>query len=77
MQISNRDLLHAVVGMYDVSLSEMTPDVIYATVCERWARTVILVRDLKGKGIIQSIRTPKKTAVIILKYRTMWFYHIE
>ncbi|KAL5017294.1 hypothetical protein ScPMuIL_006883 [Solemya velum] len=44
--ISNRDLLHAVVGLYDVSLSEMTPDVLYATVCERWARTIILVRDI-------------------------------
>ncbi|KAK3091532.1 hypothetical protein FSP39_020563 [Pinctada imbricata] len=45
--ISDRDLLHAVVGLYDVSLSEMTPDVLYSTVCEKWARTIILVRDLK------------------------------
>ncbi|OWF56345.1 uncharacterized protein LOC110449214 [Mizuhopecten yessoensis] len=45
--ISNTDLLHAVVGLYDVSLSEMTPDVLYATVCEKWARTIVLVRDLK------------------------------
>ncbi|XP_060077768.1 uncharacterized protein LOC132557295 [Ylistrum balloti] len=45
--ISNTDLLHAVVGLYDVSLSEMTPDVLYSTVCEKWARTIVLVRDLK------------------------------
>ncbi|KAL4235608.1 hypothetical protein ACF0H5_004004 [Mactra antiquata] len=45
--ITNRDLLHAVIGLYDVSLSEMTPDVLYSTVCEKWARTIILVRDLQ------------------------------
>lgn len=47
-QITNRDLLHAVVGLYNVSLSEMTPDVLYSTVCEKWARTIVLVRDLQG-----------------------------
>jgi len=41
-------LLHAVVGLYDVSLSEMTPDVLYSTICEKWARTIIFVRDLQG-----------------------------
>ncbi|XP_056020294.1 uncharacterized protein LOC125668607 isoform X2 [Ostrea edulis] len=45
--ISNRDLLHAVVGLYDVSLSDMTPDVLYSSVCDKWARTVILVRDVQ------------------------------
>ncbi|KAL3867893.1 hypothetical protein ACJMK2_040738 [Sinanodonta woodiana] len=45
--VSDMDLLHAVVGLYDVSLSEMTPDVLYSTVCERWARTIILLRDVK------------------------------
>ncbi|CAC5377426.1 unnamed protein product [Mytilus coruscus] len=46
--ISNKDLLHSVVGLYDVSLSEMTPDVLYSTVCEKWARTIVIVRDVKG-----------------------------
>ncbi|XP_062613962.1 uncharacterized protein LOC134275707 isoform X1 [Saccostrea cucullata] len=45
--ISNRDLLHAVVGLYDVSLSDMTPDVLYSSVCDKWARTVVLVRDVQ------------------------------
>ncbi|XP_067678316.1 uncharacterized protein [Haliotis asinina] len=45
--VSNKDLLHAVVALYDVSLSEMTPDVLYSTVCDKWARTVVLVRDIK------------------------------
>ncbi|XP_050402209.1 uncharacterized protein LOC126818717 [Patella vulgata] len=45
--ISNSDLLHAVVGLYDIALSEMTLDVLYATVCERWARTIVLVQDVK------------------------------
>lgn len=45
--ISNRDLLHAVVGLYDVSLSDMTPDVLYSSVCDKWARTIVLVRDVQ------------------------------
>ncbi|XP_074641574.1 uncharacterized protein LOC141899273 isoform X2 [Tubulanus polymorphus] len=45
--VSNRELLHAVIGLYDVSLSEMTPDVLYNTVCEKLARTIILVRDIQ------------------------------
>ncbi|XP_069127869.1 uncharacterized protein [Argopecten irradians] len=55
--ISNTDLLHAVVGLYDVSLSEMTPDVLYSTVCEKWARTIVLVRDLKET--VNSLREKK------------------
>ena len=51
-QIPNRDLLHAVVGLYDVSLSEMTPDVLYATVCEKWARTILLLKTEKGNCFI-------------------------
>ena len=50
-QITNKELLHAVVGLYDVSLGEMTPDTLYATVCERWARTIILLRDVNGKKL--------------------------
>ncbi|GFO03135.1 hypothetical protein PoB_002964000 [Plakobranchus ocellatus] len=45
--VSNRDLLHAVVGLYDISLSDMESDTIYTTVCARWARTIVLVQDLK------------------------------
>ncbi|PVD23579.1 hypothetical protein C0Q70_16851 [Pomacea canaliculata] len=45
--ISNRDLLHAVVGLYDVNLSDMTADCLYSTICEKWARTILLVRDVK------------------------------
>ena len=48
LQISNQDLLHAVVGLYDVCLSDMTPDCIYDTICEKWARTIVLVRDRQG-----------------------------
>ena len=48
LQISNRDLLHAVVGLYDACLADMTPDCIYDTICEKWARTIVLVRDLQG-----------------------------
>ncbi|KAL8580354.1 hypothetical protein ACOMHN_037453 [Nucella lapillus] len=44
--ISNQELLHAVVGLYDVCLSDMTADCIYNTISEKWARTILLVRDL-------------------------------
>jgi len=49
IQIPNRELLHAVIALYNTSLSEMTPEVLYATVCERWSRSVILLRDVKGR----------------------------
>ncbi len=48
VQVSTRDLLHAVVGLYSISLSEMTPDVLYTTVCEKWGRTILLLRDIPG-----------------------------
>lgn len=38
------------VGLYDVSLSDMTPDVLYSSVCDKWARTIVLVRDSQGTG---------------------------
>ncbi|XP_071117831.1 uncharacterized protein [Haliotis cracherodii] len=57
--VSNKDLLHAVVALYDVSLSEMTPDVLYATVCDKWARTVVLVRDIKETQ--ESLNTAKQS----------------
>ena len=43
------------VGLYDVSLSEMTPDVLYATVCEKWARTILIVRDTTGVCVLCKI----------------------
>ncbi|XP_041358936.1 uncharacterized protein LOC121375513 [Gigantopelta aegis] len=55
--ISNQELLHAVVGLYDVSLSEMTPDVLYSTVCEKWARTVVLVRDTQE--VLEEVKNRK------------------
>jgi len=48
LKVSNHDLLHAVVALYAVSLSEMTPDILYASVCDKWARTIILLRDADG-----------------------------
>ena len=48
LQIPNRELLHGVIGLYDVSLSEMTPDVLYTSVCDKQAKTIVLLRDIKG-----------------------------
>ena len=49
LQISNQDLFHAVVGLYDASLPDMTLDVIYENVYAKQAKTIIVLRDLKGK----------------------------
>ncbi|CAG5121941.1 unnamed protein product, partial [Candidula unifasciata] len=45
--VSNRDLLHAVAGVYDISLPDMDTETIYSTVCARWSRTIVLVQDIK------------------------------
>ncbi|RDD46139.1 hypothetical protein TrispH2_001370 [Trichoplax sp. H2] len=53
--ISNRDLLHAIVGLYDICLPDVTPEVIYDCVCARFSKTVILLRDIndiKGSMIV-------------------------
>ena len=51
LKVSNRELLHAVIALYAVSLSEMTPDTLYASVCEKWARTILLLRDINGEKL--------------------------
>jgi len=51
LKVSNRELLHAVIALYAVSLSEMTPDTLYASVCEKWARTILLLRDVNGEEL--------------------------
>ncbi|RUS86942.1 hypothetical protein EGW08_005267 [Elysia chlorotica] len=58
--ISNRDLLHAVVGLYDISLSDMESETIYTTVCARWARTIVLVQDLKDAVDVLTERNVKQ-----------------
>lgn len=47
-QVSNQDLLHAVVALYDTCLPEITPEVLYPTVCGKWAKTIVLLRDFQG-----------------------------
>ena len=55
LQVNNHDLLHAVIALYSVSLSEMTPDVLYSTVCDKWARTIILLRDINGNLYVHKL----------------------
>ncbi|KAJ7388896.1 hypothetical protein OS493_035043 [Desmophyllum pertusum] len=45
--VSNQDLLHAVVALYDNCLPEITPEVLYPTVCGKWAKTLVLLRDFQ------------------------------
>ena len=48
LQVSNQELLHAVVALYDTCLPEITPEVLYPTVCGKWAKTLVLLRDFQG-----------------------------
>ncbi|XP_020611801.1 uncharacterized protein LOC110050239 isoform X2 [Orbicella faveolata] len=45
--VSNQELLHAVVALYDNCLPEITPEVLYPTVCGKWAKTLLLLRDFQ------------------------------
>lgn len=51
LQVSNQELLHAVVALYDNCLPEITPEVLYPTVCGKWAKTLVLLRDFQGMGM--------------------------
>ncbi|KAK2144981.1 hypothetical protein LSH36_713g01000 [Paralvinella palmiformis] len=44
--VPNEELLHSVIGLYNTSLSEMTPDVLYTSVCDKRARTIILLQSV-------------------------------
>jgi hypothetical protein len=44
-------LLHGAVGLYDVCLPDITPEVLYGTVCGKWAKTLIFIRSLSGTFI--------------------------
>ncbi|XP_066297910.1 uncharacterized protein [Branchiostoma lanceolatum] len=43
--VPNRDLLHAVVALYDVSLPDVGEEFLYATVCAKWSKTILMLRD--------------------------------
>ncbi|XP_030852503.1 uncharacterized protein LOC115919000 [Strongylocentrotus purpuratus] len=45
--VSNVELLHTVVGLYDTCLPDITPLVLYATVTGKLAKTLILIRSTK------------------------------
>ncbi|CAL1531104.1 unnamed protein product [Lymnaea stagnalis] len=58
--VSNRDLLHAVCGLYDISLPDMETDTIYNTVCAKWARTIVIVQELNDSISDMTDRNVKK-----------------
>lgn len=43
--IKNKHLVHAVAALYDRALPDVTEDVIYSTINEKWARTILIVQD--------------------------------
>lgn len=48
LQVSNGELLHGVVGLYDTCLPDITPEVLYSTVGGKWAKTLVFMRSLSG-----------------------------
>ncbi|XP_070563824.1 uncharacterized protein [Ptychodera flava] len=56
--VPNKELLHTVMALYDICLPDITPEVLYPTVCDKWARTVLLVRDTKD--VLTEIRNRRK-----------------
>lgn len=53
--MSNQELLHAVVALYDKCLPEITPEVLYPTVCGKWAKTLVLLRDFQGTCVYNNL----------------------
>jgi len=49
------DLLHGVANLYSVSLPEVTDDIIYPTLCEKWSKTLLLLRD--EDEVIEELKT--------------------
>ncbi|XP_054764550.2 uncharacterized protein LOC129271199 isoform X2 [Lytechinus pictus] len=49
--ISNVELLHTVVGLYDTCLPDITPQVLYSTVTGKWAKTLVLLRSKKDVAL--------------------------
>jgi len=43
--IPNTDLLHASASLYGVSLAEVTDDIIYPTLCEKWSKSILMILD--------------------------------
>ena len=43
------ELLHAVVGLYDSYLPEITPEVLYSTLTCRSTMTLVFLKDVQGK----------------------------
>ncbi|XP_002120688.2 uncharacterized protein LOC100181199 [Ciona intestinalis] len=43
--VPNTDLLHVAASLYGVTLSEVTDDIIYPTMCGKWSRTLLMLRD--------------------------------
>lgn len=62
-QVSNQELLHAVVALYDTCLPEITPEVLYPTVCGKWAKTLVLLRDFQGMDLNVCPQLPVRVIV--------------
>ncbi|KAK2550056.1 hypothetical protein P5673_029386 [Acropora cervicornis] len=59
--VSNHELLHTVVALYDSCLPEITPEVLYPTVCGKWAKTLILLRDFEDVLLEMKGLCPEET----------------
>ncbi|XP_062509901.1 uncharacterized protein LOC134186012 isoform X2 [Corticium candelabrum] len=63
--VLNRDLLHAVVALYDQSLPDVTSDIIYSHVCRSASKTLLFIRD--KEGVLQEVIKKGATEVTDIK----------
>lgn len=65
-RVDNKHLLHSVVALFDTALPDVTPDLIYSVVTDKWARTIILLQSeedaLKCIQKESSRKVPKSNA---------------
>lgn len=72
LQVSNQELLHAIVALYDNCLPEITPEVLYPTVCGKWAKTLVLLRDFQGVELCPQLPV-HVTVILPLSSSKSWF----
>ena len=70
-QVPDWELLHAIVGLYDSYLPEITPEVLYNTLTCRSSLTLVFLKEPEG---ISKVKTVLKCRIDY--YRTFTDYSI-
>ena len=76
-QVLNRDLLHAVVALYDQSLPDVTSDIIYSHVCRSASKTLLFIRDKEGRKWIHEFDDNLCVLVLCNEFLLIvWGYYV-